>query len=427
MLIKILKTTATAIIATILFTSCGNRVSIMNSSTEADAETISPDGSYVEIEEYKKQESIEPEKLIEKKITRKSAGQTTTQSTTQSTTQPETESTTINIQPVYDYELPRKAVIDDFKTVLQNPELPTGCEITALTQTLNFLGFDVDKVTMCDKYMNTDWKGEYTMNQCYIGDPKSSTGYGCSSPVICKSARRYFRVEKSDCYPVDLSGTDFQDLFYQVDQGRPVIVWATMYLMNTEPKYQYTAKNGEEMWFCTYQHCLTLYGYDLDAGLVYVADPLVGNTTYSLEKFEKIYDILGKQAVIIYGDAENGLNASPKPVTRSGEQTTTTEEETTTESTTEETTETTTEPETIPETVPETVPEQVTDPETVPVIAPETAVETPPENPPEVVTGPETQPETFAEPEPETEPQPEEEPAPEESDTEHQETEENND
>ncbi|MCM1358258.1 MAG: hypothetical protein NC205_06655, partial [Prevotella sp.] len=64
MLTKFLKTTATAIIATVIFTSCGNRVSIMNSSTEADAETISSDGSYVEREEYQNQESIEPEKLI---------------------------------------------------------------------------------------------------------------------------------------------------------------------------------------------------------------------------------------------------------------------------------------------------------------------------------------------------------------------------
>ncbi|MDE6833252.1 MAG: C39 family peptidase, partial [Ruminococcus sp.] len=406
MLTKFLKTTATAVIATVMFASCGNRVSIMNSSTEADAETISSDGSYVEREDYQNQESIEPEKLIEKKVNRKPEAETQTE--IQPETQPKTEQATIDIQPDYYYELPRKAVIDDFKTVMQNPELPTGCEITALTQTLNFLGFDVDKVTMCDKYMNTDWKGEYTMKQCFIGNPKSSTGYGCSSPVICKSARRYFRVEKSECYPVDLTGTDFQDLFYQVDQGRPVIVWATMYLMNTEPKYQYTAKNGEEMWFCTYQHCLTLYGYDLDAGLVYVADPLVGNTTYSLEKFEKIYDILGKQAVIICGDAENGLNASPKPVTRSGEP------ETTTETTTEETTESTTEPETVPETQPEVIPEPETVPEPAPEIPADIPVDIIVETPPEVITEPETVPETVAEPESETEPPPQEESAPEE-------------
>ena len=360
MINKFLKITTATIVATLTLTSCGNRVRLMNSSTEADAETISADGSYIEREEYKNQESVEPEKFIEQEIT------------TENETEPKTEPATIDIYQK-DYDLPAKAVIDDFKTVMQNPELPTGCEITALTQTLNFLGFDVDKVTMCDKYMNTDWKGEYTMNQCYIGDPKSYSGFGCSAPVICKSARRYFRVEKSDCYPVDLTGTDFQELFYQIEQGRPVIVWATMYLLDTKPEYVYTAKNGEEMWFCTYQHCLTLYGYDKDEGIVYVADPLVGNTTYSLEKFERIYDILGKQAVVICGDAENGLDALPKHVTKSGD------EEITTEPETEEITELETEPETVIEIIPETEPEVIPEPETVPEIQPEPETEPKPE------------------------------------------------
>lgn len=322
MISEFLKITVAAAAAAITLTSCGNRVMLMNSSTEADADTIEFSGSYVEREEYKNQDSSEPEQCIEKEIP--------------------TEPATIDIYD-NDYELPEKAVIDDFQTVMQNPELPTGCEITALTQTLNFLGFDVDKVTMCDEYMPVDFNGQYTMNECYIGDPKSHTGFGCSSPVICKAARLFFRLEESDCYPVDLTGTDFQELFYQIDQGRPVIVWATMYLLDTSSEYVYTAKNGEEMWFCLYQHCLTLYGYDLDAGLVYVADPLVGNTTYSLERFERIYDILGKQAVVICGDAENGLDAEPKSVTRSEPKITTEPE---TESTYEENTESDTQAET---------------------------------------------------------------------------------
>lgn len=307
MINEFLKITAVAAVAAITFTSCGSRVRLMNSSTEVVADTISEsDGSYIEAENYTQPQTDESENIIEEETA--------------------TEPFTIDIYQK-DYDLPASAVIDGFETVMQNPELPTGCEITALTQTLNFLGFDVDKVTMCDKYMNTDFNGQYTMNQCYIGDPKSYSGFGCSSPVICKAATRFFRVEKSDCYPVDLSGTDFQELFYQVEQGRPVIVWATMYLLDTQPEYIYTAKNGEEMWFCLYQHCLTLYGYDLDKGVVYVADPLVGNTTYPIEKFEKIYDILGKQAVIICGDAENGLDAEPKSVTRSEAEITTEPEE----------------------------------------------------------------------------------------------------
>ena len=98
MLTKFLQTTATALVATVMLTSCGSRVSIMNSSTEADAETISSDGSYIEIEEYKKQESIEPEKLIEKTISRKPESETETAGTTTDTEiQPETEPYTIDV------------------------------------------------------------------------------------------------------------------------------------------------------------------------------------------------------------------------------------------------------------------------------------------------------------------------------------------
>ena len=36
----------------------------------------------------------------------------------------------------------------DAQPVLQNPELPTGCEVTTLTAALNYLGYPVDKLTM---------------------------------------------------------------------------------------------------------------------------------------------------------------------------------------------------------------------------------------------------------------------------------------
>ena len=36
--------------------------------------------------------------------------------------------------------------IQDFEIIYQEPELPTGCEITALTMVLHYYGFDVDKV-----------------------------------------------------------------------------------------------------------------------------------------------------------------------------------------------------------------------------------------------------------------------------------------
>ena len=141
------------------------------------------------------------------------------------------------------------------------------------------------------------------MNNAYIGDPRSETGFGCYAPVVVKTADDYFRDIDSPCYAVNISETSFRDLFYQIDCGRPVIVWTTMDLYVSYPKYVYTAANGEEMWFDYYQHCLAIYGYDTDQNIVYAADPLKGNVTYSIDLFETVYDIMGQQAVVICGDS----------------------------------------------------------------------------------------------------------------------------
>ena len=37
--------------------------------------------------------------------------------------------------------------------ILQNPELPNGCEITSLCMLLRYLGFDADKCLLADNYL----------------------------------------------------------------------------------------------------------------------------------------------------------------------------------------------------------------------------------------------------------------------------------
>ncbi len=41
----------------------------------------------------------------------------------------------------------------DVENILQNPELPNGCEITSAAIVLNYLGFDIDKVTLAENYL----------------------------------------------------------------------------------------------------------------------------------------------------------------------------------------------------------------------------------------------------------------------------------
>lgn len=188
----------------------------------------------------------------------------------------------------------------DVDVILQNPELPTGCEVTSLAILLNYCGFEIDKVELCDNYLPIEYEAKYTFNEAYIGNPKADNGFGCNAPVIVRTAESYFEAEDESWTATDLTGTDFRELFYQIEQGRPVAVWASMGLKDVKMRLRWTTEDGEEAWFAELEHCMVLTGFDLETGVVYAADPLKGDMEYSIERFESVYDQLGKQAVIIY-------------------------------------------------------------------------------------------------------------------------------
>ncbi len=203
------------------------------------------------------------------------------------------------------YELGTDCVIEGFETVLQNPELPTGCEITALAQTLNYYGFDIDKEVLNDTFMPTDFDGYYTMNQVYLGNPRSTNGFGCHAPVITKVANDYFDYLGSDWQAENLSGISLTEVFYQIEQGHPVVVWSTIGQRETTATFQFELGCGEDLYFNSYHHCLTIYGFDYNEGVVHIADPMEGNVKYEMARFERIYNEMGKQAVILGGNSES--------------------------------------------------------------------------------------------------------------------------
>lgn len=184
-------------------------------------------------------------------------------------------------------------------TVLQNPELPTGCEVTALDTVLRYFGFDIDKLTLFDSYMPEGCEGEYTFDEAFIGNPRTYNGYGCFAPVVVTTAVNYFNCCGYNWTAYNLSGTSLSDLFIQIDAGNPVIVWASMGLTDISWQYRWTTPAGNEAWFPSGEHCMVLTGYDLTTGVVYAADPLKGSMEYSLSQFEYIYNRMNQQAVIV--------------------------------------------------------------------------------------------------------------------------------
>lgn len=282
MLKKIIGTSIMALLAAASAVSCGSNVQRMDENSSVRTETG--------------------------EVNRSAAPDDVTQTVTmqEQTEEPATELPTepfsMDVSVPEGFTLPQSFIIDGFQTVLQEPELPTGCEVTSLTETLNYLGFDVDKITMADEFMPIDLEGAVIMDEAYVGDPRLD-GFGCNANVIVQTADKYFASVDSPCYGEDLTGSSLREVFWQVSQGRPVLTWVTIDLKVTTPELVWTAGNGKDFMFNWYQHCLTVYGYDLDEGIVYAADPLKGNVTYPLDAFETVYDLMGDQAVVICGDS----------------------------------------------------------------------------------------------------------------------------
>ena len=60
--------------------------------------------------------------------------------------------------------------------VMQLPELPTGCEVTALTSVLNYLEYDVTKTELAKNYLTTAALGSTGFDKAFIGNPASDGG-----------------------------------------------------------------------------------------------------------------------------------------------------------------------------------------------------------------------------------------------------------
>lgn len=199
-----------------------------------------------------------------------------------------------------DEEIPEEYYIE-VEPVYQEPELPAGCEITSLAMLLNYLGFDIDKVDLSDNYLKKNF--DYTENfyEAFVGNPKDGTGFGCYSPVIAESAQKYLEDMDSDFDVYDLTGSDFSDLFYYISDDKPVVVWASMSLVDVRYYNAWIMEDdGEEVWWYENEHCMLLTGYDIKSGTVTVCDPLKGEYTYDMSRFEEIYDELEQQAVTIF-------------------------------------------------------------------------------------------------------------------------------
>ena len=180
------------------------------------------------------------------------------------------------------YDKQVKYVFDE-KQDLQMPELPTGCEATALGTLLRMNGVNVTKFDVADAMPKSDGS-DFVYS--FWGNPYSATdGWACMAPCSVITANKF--LKNSTKVAVEYTGADLTELKF------PSVVWVTMYL--NDPKPSNYESNGYRLF--RNPHCVVVTRIELDS--VYVIDPLVGEVAYPLERFNNVYKELGCQAVCI--------------------------------------------------------------------------------------------------------------------------------
>jgi uncharacterized protein YvpB/SH3-like domain-containing protein len=174
-------------------------------------------------------------------------------------------------------------------SVLQNPELPAGCEVTSLNMALLYKGVNIDKITLAKKMPYTK---TLDPNKGYVGSPFNGTGYTIN-PVALQVLAKVYRPNSAD-----LTGTSIATIENEVRNGNPVLVWYTIGYGNVNLNH-YKYQLEQKYWWPQPLHCIVVTG--VSSTNFYINDPLNGNKNYPIDKtrFNKIYTDMGKRALVV--------------------------------------------------------------------------------------------------------------------------------
>lgn len=165
--------------------------------------------------------------------------------------------------------------IFDYSQDIQYPEMPNGCEATALSTLLRLNGYEVTKFEVADAMP----KGSDFVNQ-YIGNPYTYDSWACMAP--CSTATANMFVTEA----VDMTGTPLNEL------PLPATVWVTIDM--EEPIFSGYESQGYRL--MSNPHCITITTIGVTAKAI---DPLKGWVELDNDHLEYIYDQMGRQAVYI--------------------------------------------------------------------------------------------------------------------------------
>lgn len=216
------------------------------------------------------------------------------------------------IESVQEYEinpegkvLPKEVDIA-FPVVLQNPELPNGCEITAMAALLNYYGYSVKHTLLSDAYLPK--RPVYTNkgklygphpDQAFSGDPRSPYGWYSYAPPTVTAANKYLKEHHSKHVAIDKTGISETEVMDYVTREKPVVVWVTRDMGVVNYNYSWILDDGSKTVYkaASNLHAVVITGYNEKE--VKVMDPLKGEIAYDRVKFFKSYQSLNQRAIVI--------------------------------------------------------------------------------------------------------------------------------
>lgn len=194
----------------------------------------------------------------------------------------------------------------DVEVLLQNPELPSGCETTAATMLLKAYGYPISMVGLAAAIPKTAleyYNGrQYALHpsEAFLGDMDTENGYGIF-PGGLKDTLQSCIDEADGPHTVRVfEGASESEILAVVDSGHPLCVWSTMWLEEIVPlPGWYIKRDGvytdEYFSWPGNEHCMVLLSYD--ESTVTVCDPLRGKVSYNRARFFRLFRELGGYAL----------------------------------------------------------------------------------------------------------------------------------
>ena len=196
-------------------------------------------------------------------------------------------------------------IIEDVPHIYQMEIYPTGCESVAAVSLMQYYNIDITVDEFIDCYLQKAdapyyedgiLKGESPWKY-FIGNPRSEHGLGCYATVIEKAVNE---ICSGSCDIKVLTDANLEDITKNyVVNGIPVMIWATIGMMEPCEGDSWELPDGEIFTFIRPEHALLLVGYDADN--YYFSDSMVDNqvVAYKRSDCERAFNAMGRQAIVV--------------------------------------------------------------------------------------------------------------------------------